>query len=174
MLPVLAPVAHFVQLGYPHPVSVGRRVLCLYVHRYLREVHIRAYACRRCYPRVFEHFAYHPHRQFPCAASVGLQVVADIHKDFVYRIDVYVFRGYEFQVGLIYPGTYFHIFGHSRRRYYIVERECRISLYLVVVVNAFFQLAPAGPPSLRVDLPDFLHHFEEPRPSSDPIGFERG
>ena len=95
-----------------------------------------------------------------------MKVCADIHKDFVNGIYMYVLRGNIFEVYLIDSGAVFHVKGHAGRCNDIRNRVIRVFLYFVCKIGfpGKRMIRDVVLP-LAVNFPDFLYHLKQPCPA---------
>ena len=169
--PVFLPIGHFVQLGDPDAVLVGRRVLRLDVHRYLRQIQVRGDARRRGDMGGVQHVLDHPPRQFMGGKAVQGQVIGRVDEDLVDGIDMDVLGGNVLEIDLVDLRAHFHVQGHPRDGDLEAQGQVRILPDFRIVGG--FAGEPCLPGPGGIDLPDLLLYLEEPSPPGDAVGFER-
>ena len=174
VVPQETPVAHLIELGNAHAVGVGLRLFGHNVHRHLGQIEVGADAGSGSDARLAEHLADHLHRHFMGRETVVVEIVGDVHEDFVDGIGMDVLGGHMTQVDVVNLPTHLHIARHARRRHKVVELEVGAGLQLDIVGRGTREAARRQTaPALLIDLPDALHDLEEARPSADAVLLER-
>ncbi len=168
-------VTHLIQLRDAHPVLVRLNMLRLNIHGNLAQVKVAANPRRGRDSCLHQHIPYDGHGQLLRSHLIGGQIMGHIQKHFVNGIHMDVLRRNILQVNLINPGTVFHIQGHPGRRHHVGKFQGSIGPQLGVIAGSAGKSPPRrfGPPPI-IFLPHLLNHLEQPGPSRNPIGFQRG
>ena len=122
-----------------------------------------------------QHLMYHQPGKVVGGDVPGFEIVGNVHEHLVYGIDMYILRGHEAGIYVIYPGAVLHIFGHPGLCYDIVQLQLRVRRQLPGAEGAAAK-APALQPSpaagvLRLHL---LHHLKKPGTARDAQGLQGG
>ena len=104
-------------------------------------------------PNVILHIQNDSLRQLISCHSIGFQIMCHVHKHFINRIYMNIFRRHIFQIYIIDPRTVFHIKCHPRRCRNV--RQFRLTGFSAAVYLFYF-----------------LNHFKKPGPSRNPIFFQ--
>ena len=173
--PQCAAVAFLVEAGNAHPVGIGRDVFGHDVHSHLAEIEVGADACRGGDARLLQHIAH----DGPChqvgIVAVGMEIVRDVHENFVDRVDVDVLRCHIFQIDGIDVGAVADVECHARRCSDVAGLPLGMALECRLRGGTFRQPSFRRPyaPAL-VHLAHTLFHLKEPCASADAVFLERG
>ena len=174
MIPQLTAVRHLVELGYSHPVGIGRHVLGNDVHRHLAQIHVRADARRGCYARSAQHVANHLHGEFVRSKAIRAQIVGGIDKHLVNGIHMDILGSNVFQIDIIYPRAEVNVVRHPRRGYQVVDHQFGMSLQLHVRHRLPLKASQAvGAQPFGIHLAHPLHHLKQPWPPTEPVSLHR-
>ena len=171
--PQSSPVTLLVQLGYPDTIRIGIHVLGHNVHGHFTKIQIGANSCSRCDAGGFLHVTDDFSCKIVSRQAIQLQIGCGIQKNLVNGVYMNVLGRHIFQINLIDLAADGHITGHLGWCNDIINGQRRISKQLHIMAGAPLQFS-AGCISgtLTIGLLNFLHHFKQPCPSRDPIGFQ--
>ena len=174
VMPKLLTIAHLIELCDTDTVLVCGDVLRDDIHCDLCKIHISAYAGSRRYGCCRKNVTYHTPCEFMRCQAVCVQIRGRVDEHFIYRINVYIFRGDVFQINIVYPGAYIYIVRHSRFCGDIVKFERRVCRELRRVHRLSCEPVTRGvSQTLGVYLLDTLHHLEQACSAADAVSFQR-
>ena len=146
-------VTFFIQLGNAHTVFIRIDVLCHNIHCDFAQIQVGSDPGSGRDPNVILHIQNDSLRQLISCHSIGFQIMCHVHKHFINRIYMNIFRRHIFQIYIIDPRTVFHIKCHPRRCRNI--RQFRLTGFSAAVYLFYF-----------------LNHFKKPGSSRNPIFFQ--
>ena len=174
MIPQVTAVAELVELSDTNIVHTCLDVLCLDVHRDFGEVHICADSCRGGNACALKHRAHHFLAHLGGGHFVCAEIVGEVDKNLVNRVNVNVLGGDKLKVNLVNLRAHLHIPLHSRRRDNIVNHHLGVAVNVVGKVARSAELFVFKPVfALGVGLFYPLYHLKKPCPAGDSVGFER-
>lgn len=115
VVPEQTAIAHFIQLGNPHPVFICRDMLGFDVHGDLGEIEIGSDPRRRSDAGGFENIQNDGPGQLPSGHLKGFQITGGVNEHLINGIDMDVLRSRVFEIDLIDPGAPLDVVGHPGR-----------------------------------------------------------
>ena len=148
-------------------------MLGLNVHSDLGQIQIAANASGGGDSGGVEHIQQNGTGQLLRRHAIGVQIGGYIQKYLVNGVDMHVLWGDIFQIHVIDAGAERNIVGHLWRGHQVVQSQVRPGQKLGSLVGGSREDSAWGlAPPLGVDLLHLLHHFKEPGPPGDAVGFQ--
>ena len=173
VVPHKSAIGHLVKLCYADAVLVRRHFLCHYIHGYLAEVHIGAYASRSGYARGLQNVPDHSHGQLMGGHAVGLQVSRGVDEHLVYGVNVDILGSDVLQVYLIYSCAVSDVVCHTGRCHDVGQLQRRVLSKLRSQMGLSREASAGRSVTSRgVDVSHLCHHLEKPGPAGNAAGFQ--
>ena len=151
VIPEQSAVTHLVQFCNAHTISIRLYMFCHNIERHFAQIEIGSDpgGCRDA--RLSKDILYHFRRKFSRCHVVCPQIMCDIHKHLVDRIDMNILRRHITQIEIVNSGAVIHVERHARRCDLISQ-----PLFRMPRIHFFY----------------FLYDLKEPRSSRNAIGFQ--
>ena len=173
MIPQLAAVRGFVELGNAHAMLVGRHTLGHDVHGYLAQVEVAADAGGGGDARLAKHLLDHLLGKLVGGEAVFAQVLRGVDENFVDGIDVDVVGSDITQVDVVDARTIAYVQPHARRRHMVGDHPVGMRRQQGGIGRLGGHDATTPTLPLVVEGADALDHLEQTRPTRQSIGFQR-
>ena len=166
MCPQFPPVGHLIQFRNSDAILICWHFLGGDVHGHLRKVHIRADPRRGSNAGCGEDFLDEHLRHLTRCLLIGLEIGSQVNEHLINRVHMNIFRGYEFQIHIIDPGTGFHVVRHPGRGHDITERQGWIALQFGIIIGFSLQFTTrCFASAVSVDFLHTLDNFKKSCPA---------
>ena len=126
VVPQKTAVTHLIKFRNTDAVFIRRGMFGHNIHGDLAQIQICAKTRRGRDAGLGKNVLYDLAGQFSCGQRIGIKVCGYVHKDFINRVNMNIFRSNVFQVNFIYFGAVFHIMRHTGRGDDIGEGKLRV------------------------------------------------